>query len=102
MLANHLWSYAGDEARGEVNATFLQPFVSYITATKTTFTLNSESTYDWAGDQWSVPLNFVIAQLFKIGNQPMQAFVGGRYYLEGPNGGPEWGIRFGLVMLFPK
>jgi hypothetical protein len=102
MLANHLWSYAGDEARGEVNATFLQPFVSYITATKTTFTLNSESTYDWVGDQWSVPLNFVIAQLFKIGNQPMQAFVGGRYYLEGPNGGPEWGIRFGLVMLFPK
>ena len=102
MLANHLWSYAGDEARGEINATFLQPFVSYITATKTTFTLNSESTYDWVGDQWSVPLNFVISQLFKIGNQPLQAFVGGRYYLEGPNGGPEWGIRFGLVMLFPK
>ncbi len=49
-----------------------------------------------------MPMNFVISQLFKIGNQPLQAFVGGRYYLEGPNGGPEWGIRFGLVMLFPK
>lgn len=102
MLTNHLWSYAGDDARAEVNATFIQPFVSYITSTKTTFTVNSETTYDWTGQQWSVPVNLVISQLFKVGSQPMQAFVGGRYYLEGPDGGPEWGLRAGLVLLFPK
>jgi hypothetical protein len=102
LLMNHLWSYAGDSARSEVNATFIQPFVSYITSTKTTFTINSETTYDWTHDQWSVPVNFVISQLFKVGSQPMQAFVGGRYYLEGPEGGPEWGLRAGLVLLFPK
>lgn len=102
LLTNHLWSYAGDNARAEVNATFIQPFVSYITSTKTTFTINSETTYDWTHNQWSVPVNFVISQLFKVGSQPMQAFVGGRYYLEGPEGGPEWGLRAGLVLLFPK
>ena len=102
LLTNHLWSYAGDDARAEVNATFIQPFVSYITSTKTTFTINSETTYDWTGQQWSVPVNLVISQLFKVGSQPMQAFVGGRYYLEGPDGGPEWGLRAGLVLLFPK
>ncbi len=102
LLTNHLWSYAGDTARAEVNATFIQPFVSYITSTKTTFTVNSETTYDWTGQQWSVPVNLVISQLFKVGSQPMQAFVGGRYYLEGPDGGPEWGLRAGLVLLFPK
>jgi hypothetical protein len=102
MLANHLWSYAGDDARAEVNATFLQPFASYITPTRTTFTLSSESTYDWTGDQWLVPMNFTISQLFRIGGQPLQAFVGGRYYLESPTGGPEWGLRFGITMLFPK
>jgi hypothetical protein len=32
----------------------------------------------------------------------MQAFAGGRYYMDGPEGGPEWGIRAGLVLLFPK
>ena len=37
LLANHIWSVAGDDDRGEINATFLQPFVSYITRTKTTF-----------------------------------------------------------------
>jgi hypothetical protein len=102
MLANHIWSFAGDGARPDVNATFLQPFCSYITKTKTTFTVNSESTYDWERDQWTAPVNLIVSQLFKIGNQPMQAFVGGRYYFDAPSGGPEWGIRAGLILLFPK
>lgn len=102
LLANQLWSYAGEDARPDVNATFIQPFFSYITPTKTTFTLTTESFYDWTAGQWSVPVNFVISQLFKIGDQPMQAFVGGRYHLEGPDGGPDWGIRFGLTLLFPR
>lgn len=101
-LANHLWDVAGDNNRASVNATFLQPFVSYITPTKTTFSLNTETTYDWNNDQWNVPANFVVSQLFKIGDQPVQAFVGARYYVETPAGGPEWGLRFGLTFLFPK
>jgi hypothetical protein len=101
-LANHLWDVAGDDSRASVNATFLQPFVSYILPTKTTLTLNTETTYDWTNEQWTAPLNFQISQLFKIGDQPMQAFVGARYYAEKPAGGPDWGIRMGLTFLFPK
>ena len=101
-LVNHLWSYAGDEDRGAVNATFIQPFVSYITKTKTTFTVNAETTFDWEHEQWNVPVNFIISQLFKVGSQPLQAFVGGRYYFEGPEGGADWGVRAGLTLLFPK
>ncbi len=101
-LANHIWDFAGDDSRGAVNATFLQPFVSYITPTKTTFSLNTETTYDWQNEQWIVPVNFVVSQLFKIGDQPVQAFVGARYYVETPTGGPEWGLRFGMTFLFPK
>jgi hypothetical protein len=102
MLANHIWSVAGDGGNTDVNATFLQPFVSYTTKTYTTFTLNSETTRDWAGDQWVVPLNVIISQLVKIGSQPVQFSLGGRYYLETPAGGPEWGVRFSVTMLFPK
>ena len=32
-LANHLWSCAGDDDRGDINTTFLQPFLSYTTPT---------------------------------------------------------------------
>ena len=101
-LSNHLWDFTGDNDRPGVNATFIQPFVSYITATKTTFTLNSESTYDWRGNEWNAPLNFVVSQLLKVGDQPLQIFAGARYYLDTPDGGPDWGLRFGLTFLFPK
>lgn len=101
-LANHIWDVAGDDARGSINATFLQPFVSYITPTKTTFSVNVESTYDWQANQWTVPINLVVSQLLKIGDQPVQAFVGARYYAETPANGPEWGLRLGLTFLFPK
>jgi hypothetical protein len=102
-LINHLWSIAGDNSRGDVNASFMQPFVSYITTTKTTFTLNSESTYDWRDSNWSVPVNLMVSQLFKIGDQPMQLGVGPRYWVEAPEGGPEgWGARAVFTLLFPR
>jgi hypothetical protein len=101
-LANHIWDFAGDDSRAGVNATFLQPFVSYITDTKTTISLNSETTYDWDQEEWIVPLNFIVSQLVVLGDQPVQFFGGMRYYLDKPNNGPEWGLRFGVTFLFPK
>ena len=101
-LANHIWSYAGDSGRPDVNSTFLNPFVSYVTNTKTTFTLSPELSYDWRTEQWLAPANLVVSQLFEIGNQPVQVGLGGRYYFDAPSGGPEWGIRFNVVFLFPK
>jgi hypothetical protein len=102
LLANHLWSYAGDDDRADVNATFVQPFLSFTTKTFTTFTLNTESTYDWTGEQWTVPLNLQASQLFKVGKLPLSVGLGGRYYAEKPEGGPEWGLRFIVQFLFPK
>jgi hypothetical protein len=100
-LANQIWSYAG-WGDNSVNATFLQPFISRTTKTYTTFSLNTESTYDWTRHQWSVPLNLGIAQLLKIGKQPVQFQIGGRYYADKPSGGPDWGLRFTVTFLFPK
>ncbi|MGH8584930.1 MAG: transporter [Gammaproteobacteria bacterium] len=101
-LSNHLWSFAGEDNRQDVNATFLQPFLAYTTKTFTTFTLNTESTYDWENSQWTVPLNVIVSQLVKIGQQPIQFAIGGRYYVEKPEGGPDWGLRFAVTFLFPK
>jgi len=102
VLANHLWSVAGEGGRADVNASFLQPFVSYTTKTFTTLGLNTESTYDWENSQWTVPLNVSVSQLLKIGKLPISFGVGGRYYAEKPEGGPEWGLRFVVTFLFPK
>jgi hypothetical protein len=101
LLFNHIWSCAGDDHRNYVSSTFLQPFIAYATKTKTTFTLNTESTYDWHNEQWTVPINLTIAQLIKIGKLPVQLTIGGKVYAEGPSGAPEWGIRFLVTPLFP-
>lgn len=101
VLANQVWSYAGWGNR-EVNASFLQPFVGYTTKTYTTFMVNTESTYDWQARQWSVPMNFMITQMLKVGNQPLSLQLGYRYYADGPKGGPDWGLRFAVTLLFPK
>jgi hypothetical protein len=102
LLANHIWSFAGNDARDDVSATFLQPFLSYTTKTVTTFGLNTESTYDWEHSQWTVPVNATVSQLLKIGDQPISLQVGGRYYAERPRGGPDWGLRFAVTFLFPR
>jgi hypothetical protein len=46
MVFNHIWSFAGEDSRADVNRTFLQPFVSRTTKTLNTFGVISESTYD--------------------------------------------------------
>lgn len=102
ILANHIWSFAGQSDTPDINATFFQPFLSYTTKTYTTFTLNTESTYDWENEEWTVPLNLMVAQLVKIGKMPVQFQIGGRYYADKPTGGPDWGLRFTVVFLFPK
>ena len=102
VLANHLWSFAGNQDRPDVSATFMQPFLNYTTTTYTTFGVNTESTYDWERDQWTVPLNASVSQLLKLGGQPIQFTVGGRYYAERPIRGPDWGLRFTVQFLFPK
>jgi hypothetical protein len=101
-LVNHIWSYAGEDRRPDVNSTFLQPFVSYATKSGLSFNLNTESTYDWERSQWTVPINVGVNQVLKIGDQRIQVGVGGRYYAEAPSGGPEWGVRLNFILLFPR
>ena len=102
ILANHIWSFAGDESRADVNSTFLQPFITYTTADAWTFALNTESTYDWTNEAWSVPVNFNISKLTKIGDQPVSLGAGVRYWADSPDSGPEgWGARATLTFLFP-
>ena len=80
MLANQLWSFHG--GNDATNATYLQPFISYTTQKHTSLALNTESTYDWRNDQWTVPVNLTVSQLVKIGKLPVQFQVGGRCMLK--------------------
>ena len=102
-LANHIWSFAGDDNRADVNATFMQPFLSYTTPEAWTYTLQTETTYDWENEQWSVPISGIVTKVTKIGNQLVSIGGGVRYWADSPNSGAEgWGARLIFTLLFPK
>jgi len=101
-LANHIWSVAGDDDREDISSTFMQPFMGYTTSKHTTFMVNTESTYNWKDEEWSVPVNFLVTQLFKVGKQPMSLQLGARYWANAPKTGPEgWGVRLTYTLVFP-
>jgi hypothetical protein len=102
-LANHIWSFAGDDDRQDINATFLQPFMSYTTPTGMSYTLQTESTYDWESSSWTVPVAAVVAKVVAIGGQRVSIGGGLRYYVDSPDAGPE-GLAFRafVTLLFPR
>ncbi|WP_323844583.1 transporter [Microbulbifer magnicolonia] len=101
-LVNHIWSFGGRGSRADVDSTFIQPFFAYTTPSAWTYTLQTESTYDWEAEQWNVPVAFLVAKVFKVGKQTYQIQAGPRYYADSPpTGADNLGFRFNFVLLFP-
>ena len=101
-LLNHVWGIDAPSDREDTNSSFLQPFIAYVTPNAWTFSVNTESSYDWNTEQWTVPVNAAVSKLTNIGKQPVSFQVGYRYYFEAPAGGSDWGLRFAITFLFPK
>ena len=102
-LANQVWSFAGDDGRPDISSAFIQPFAAYNTPTAWTFSVQSESTYNWKTERWSVPVNVAVAKLVRFGELPVSLQAGIGYWLESPPGGPE-GMRYRLQvsLVLPK
>ena len=102
LLANHIWSVAGQESRSDISNTFLQPFFNYTWPDSTGFLINLESTYDLEREEWTIPLNTGVSHMYKFGEQRVSLAANARVYLDRPDGGPDWGLRFVATFLFPK
>jgi hypothetical protein len=102
FLWNHIWSVAGTRNRSDVNATFLQPFVSKGIGKGITVSASVEATYDWESHDWVIPLNLTTTRVMKIGEQRISIGGGVRWYVEAPPGGPDWGLRLIVTLLYPK
>ncbi len=102
VLWNYLVSVAGDDDRADVDSMFMQPFLAKAIGKGRTVTVNLESSYDFEGEHWSVPVNLTYSKVARIGSQ-MVSFAGGaRHYLDSPPGGPDWGLRFVVTLLYPR
>jgi hypothetical protein len=102
-LWNHVWRVAGGSDRPNVNADFVQPFLVYSTKDGWSYTLNTESTYDWTGNHWSVPIHGQISKVVRFGRQPVSFGGAIRCWATSPAGGPEGcGLRIVVTGIFPK
>lgn len=104
ILANHIWSIAGDENAPDLNQTFLQPFFAVTNRNAVTLTIQSESTANWeasSGNEWTIPVSVQVSKLAKFGPFPGSYAGGAGVYLDAPDGGPEWKIRTAITILLP-
>jgi hypothetical protein len=103
ILANHLWSFAGDDNRQDISNTFMQPFAAYTWPSAWTASVQSESTYNWKAEQWSVPVNVSISRLVRFGQLPVSLLGSVGYWFESADTSPE-GFRFRLQanIVLPK
>jgi hypothetical protein len=102
-IANHIWSFAGEGNREDVNATYLEPFVAYTTPEAWTYSGNLEATVDWEDDDTVVPMNLMVSKLLEAGGAPINVGFGLRYWLDEADGGPEgFGFRVTLTPVLSR
>ncbi len=102
-LAGHLWDVGGGSGVTPIDTTTFQPFLSYAAPDAWTYALNAESSYNHLTDEASVPVNFTITKITKIGSNLVSIGGGVRYWADSPTNGPDgWGARLLLTFLYPK
>lgn len=105
MLLRHLWSFAGEDARADVNQSLIEPFLNYNLPKGWYLITDLIITANWeapSGQRWTVPLGGGVGKLFKIGSQAMNARVEAYYNIEKPDAAPDWQWGFTIQFLFPK
>ena len=104
-LVRHLWSFAGDSDRDNVNQSLFEPFVNYNLPHSWYLISDIIIIANWEADSsntWTVPLGGGVGKLFKIGNQAINARTEAYYNVEKPDNAPDWQWGFTIQFLFPK
>jgi opacity protein-like surface antigen len=105
VLVNNQWSVGGDPLRQSVNQFLAQPFINYNMAHGWFLTSSPVITSNWLaapGQQWTVPVGGGIGRIFRLGDQPVSAFISAYYNAVRPTGTPSWQLRAELSLLFPE
>ena len=105
LLYRHLWSFAGEKDRADVNQSLLQPWVSYNLNEEWYVISESIITANWEQDDNSqrfvVPVGGGIGRFFYMGKQAVDISLSYYHNIEKPDAGPEDIIRFSINFIWP-
>jgi len=106
LLANNLWSYAGNNDRKDVSQFLAQYFVNYNLPDAWYLTSSPIITANWEaegnGNKWTAPVGGGFGKVFRIGKLPFNGNVSAFANVVRPDAGPDWAFRIQLALLLPK
>lgn len=105
VLANNVWSVAGESGRAPVNQFLMQYFINYNMKKGWYLTMSPILTANWmasSGNVWTVPFGGGVGRIMKLGFQPVN--LSAQFYGNAvtPAGGSPWSMRLQIAFLFPK
>ena len=104
-LAQNTWSFAGDDARADVNFFFSQYFVNYNIKNGWYLTSSPIITSNWeaaSGEQWTLPLGGGFGKIQRIGSTPVDFQIQAFYNAVKPDLAPDWQLRLQIKPILVK
>lgn len=105
LLAQHWWSYAGDDDRSSTSQSDIQYFINYRLTNTKMIGMSPNIRANWTedgGDRFSVPIGLGYTDLIKIGKLPVRFGVEAQYYLHQPDAaGADWNYRIVFAPIIP-
>ena len=101
MLANQIWSFAGDDERSDVSQAYFFPFIGYNWKSGAGAFINFEWTENWEANTSSIYLTPVLSGITSFGNQKVSLAIGPRIPIGSETPG-DFGVRANLTFIFPK
>jgi hypothetical protein len=105
ILANHVWSFAGESGRADVSQSTFEPVMSYNFDNGWFIGFDSTITADWkaaADKRWTIPVGMDVGKAFEIGKQSLSLQFGTYYNVERAEGAARWLVRLQVSLIFPK
>jgi hypothetical protein len=105
LLANHVWSFAGDSHRDDVSQSTFEPVISYNFDSGWYLSFDSTMTADWnapADKRWTIPLGLDVGKTFQVRKQSLSFQFGTYYNVERAEGAARWLVRFQVTLVVPK
>lgn len=105
IFPNHQWNITGwgEGEKYQYSTTQIQPFLKYLPGGGWAVGSLPIMTYDWEGEEWTIPLNLTVSKTLKWGNTPLKLELDVNYYVEQPDAfGPEWMIGLNITPVVPN
>jgi hypothetical protein len=104
VLADHVWSFAGESNRDDVSQSSIEALLSYNFENGWYVDFDSTMTANWnvSENRWTVPVGLDVGKAFQLGKQSMSLQLGTYYNVERAEGVERWLVRLQVSFIFSK